>query len=201
MEEQILPGGEKSTDPKKARWSVRRWIKPKYKRSSYRNITDLIALDETFEKNRSFNTWAEVFQKSLKGVRSNKVNQPRTYEELARRYPRKIVKIFLELLCDDLIHNNVSYVFNHRKDPEKQLILRMAAYAPDDYPTTAFKVRKSYYCHGGMKYGLKIDRTYKYYKINYRVGFYITRRQVVREQLSNGKRYYNSYKEKIYSQI
>lgn len=160
-----------------------------------------MALSDDYVDNRSFNTWTDVFYKSLSKVRSNDVNKPRTYEELAKRYPKKIIKILLELLCDDLMYNDVSYVLNHRSKERKQIIIRMAAYAPDAEGTPGFKIRKSYYCHGGMKYGLRIDQDMKYHKVPYRIGFYLKRRQKIRAYLIAGKRYYNSYKEKIYSQL
>ena len=180
----------------------------RYKRSSYRKLADLLSLGPEFRNNRSFNCWTDIFRESLEGVRSNAVNKPRTYEQLAKRYPKKIIKIFLELLCEDLIYNDVSYVLNHRHKKERRLTIRMAAYYPDgngpvtmrDGPETAVN-RKSYYNHGGMKYGLRIDRDKDFFKNRYSVGFYFKNRRKVRELLMAGKRYYNSYKEKIYSQL
>lgn len=173
----------------------------KYKRSSYKKISDLIALSPEYAKNRTFNSWAEVFHKSLVKVRSNSVNKPRTYEELAKRYPKKIIKILLELVCDDLMFNDVSYVLNHRRKTEKHIVIRMAAYAPDNEGRPGMRNRKSYYCHGGMKYGLRTDKVIRHHKVPYRIGFYSHNRAKVRKHLNAGKRYFNSYKEKIYSQL
>lgn len=173
----------------------------RYNKSSYRKIADLISLGAEFENNRSFDSWTDIFKKSLEGVRSNQVNKPRTYEELAKRYPKKIIKIFLELLCEDLIYNDVSYVLTHRLKKKNQLVLRIAAYPPDDYGGPILKNRKSYYSYGGMKYALRLDRNKAVFKKPYLVGFYLLNREKVRAHLRAGKRYYNSYKEKIFMQL
>lgn len=167
------------------------------------NEKDLTEISEEFRKNRSFNSWRDVFHESLKSQRQNWWGKnKRTYNELANRFPYKIVQTFFELLIIDLIEKETEFVFNPKAKSENQLLLKMGYIVK--VPKKSFMKKTALvFPYAGTHYMLKFNypKNWKNSQIPRRACFYRTYRKRVWDQLNRGRRYYNSMKEKIFSNL
>ena len=166
------------------------------------NEKDLTEISSQFKKNRSFNSWKDVFYESLKKQREGWKDNKRGYNELAERFPYKIVQHFFDMLLEDLIEKEVEFVFNPRANPENQLVLKMGYIV--NVPRKKFMKKTSLiFPYSGMHYMLRLTypKTWSHSHIHRRAAMYRTYRCKVWNELNKGRRYFNSMKEKIFSQL
>ena len=166
------------------------------------NNRDLIELSGEFKLNRSFDSWAKVFQKSLDRHKKDIAYKKRSKEEIARRFPRKIVKLFWDMIVDDLITQEAEVILKDSEEPKNRFILKMGyLIRVKDYlfmKRTIFTIP-----FAGVHYTLRFHypQDWRNPRIVRRACF--SRRQMGRvlKELKKGRRYYNSTKEKIFSRL
>lgn len=159
----------------------------------------LWSMDKMFKENRDFDSWEEAFKSSLKAQRESWKYKKRSYKQVANRFPRKIINIFLNLLIDDLIYNDVEFVLNPRAYPENQYILKMGHFEKPEKIKVNKRMNKCAYRYGGMIYVLRqmIPKNWPSYGIRREFSFSYRLRLKIRKELKNGHRYYNSAKEHL----
>lgn len=171
----------------------------KYKRYRSRH---LIALSDEFKTNRSFNSWAEVFSKSLLKHRVQTAYKKRSKEELSLRFVLKIIRIFWQVVANDIINNDVEVVLKDSIEPENRFTIKMG-YLKKPNDKLYRKMSWLVFPFGGVCYTLR----YNYPKnwpnpgLQRRVSFLRTYRVKVIKELLKGRRYYNSTKEKIFTRL
>ena len=166
------------------------------------NSDDLLSFSEEFASNRSFESWADVFQKSLIRNRDVVSYKKRNKERLVRRFPKKIIRLFWEMVCNDLIKNEAEVVLKDSKYERRRLVLKMGYYE-NPSPKLLRRRRKYKFAYGGMLYTLRLQYpvVWPHPKILRFPTFYPKLRTLVRKELRNGRRYFNSTREKIFSRL
>jgi hypothetical protein len=158
-----------------------------------------LEMDDMFKSNRKFNSWEEAFKPSLKAQKETWKYKKRSYSEAANRFPKKIINIFLNLLVDDLIYNDVEFVLNPRSEEQNQFTLKLGYFNKSLPHEERYKRSKYIYKFGGLCYYLRAiyPRNWPNRQIFKRFIFYFPYRAKVWKQLKLGHRYYNSAMEHL----
>jgi len=153
-----------------------------------------LGMDKMFRKNRDFDSWEEAFLPTLKAQRDSWKYKKRSYKDAANRFPKKIINIFLNLLVDDLIYNDVEFVLNPRAREENQFTLKLG-YFKKKLVYEEKKISSRYiYKFGGLSYYLRLiyPKNWPNRNIFKRFTFYYGYRIKIWRELNLGHRYYNS---------
>ncbi len=179
-----------------------------YKLTDYKK-TDLVDLLPEFKKNRKFETYSELFKKlDKKFVYTEALRAKYKYKSRARYYKstaNQICDIFFDKVVDDLIKNDVEFVFNPRAKEVSQKSITIG-YIKNVKDYNGYKKQKYAYVYAGTVYVLKLKwsskTTGKYKSVNYKQGrLNRERKHQMIEQIHNGKRYYNSYKDRLFTRL
>ena len=159
---------------------------------------DLIELSDEFYFNRDFDSWKEVFYNSLQGNMHHYGKKHYTYEQIAKRFPKKIIEVFLDLLCKDLIENETEFIFNPRAKEFNRYGLKMG-YIKKANPKKYHKNTRFKYSFAGVQYILRVIQPIHLMRNDEMklARFGKKYREMVIKELKKGRRYFNSYKEKI----
>lgn len=180
-----------------------------YKLRGENNITfdiyktkDLLLLSDEFKVNRSFQSWAEVFQKSLTRHRKDIAYKKRSKEKIARVFPPIIISMFWESVCNDLIYNEAEVILKDSIKPENRFALKMG-YLHNAPKVFFMKRTKLVFPFGGMHYTLRMNypKNWNDSALPRRAGFFPKYRTKVRKEIRSGRRYFNSTKEKIFAKL
>lgn len=171
----------------------------RYKRYRSRH---LIALSDEFKSNRSFNSWAEVFHKSLVKHRAKIAYKKRSKEQLSLRFVAKIIRTFWQVVARDLIMNDVEVVLKDSKEEKNRFTIKMG-YIKKPKDKFYQKMTWLIFPFGGVCYTLRYNypQNWRNPTVERRVAFLRTYRGKVIKELLKGRRYYNSTKEKIFAKL
>jgi hypothetical protein len=164
---------------------------------------DLVALTDEFKKNRKFDTYLELFDKSEKKTTWTQVYKSgqESREVFFKRKATKIAKVFFDLLTDDLIFNDVEYNFTPKAKIEKRHVLSIG-YMRTVEDVNRYKKTNYAYVYGGLVYYLKYISPYRKKRKHRRYAIFCTKRMnQMRAQINNGMRYHTFYKDRLFSQI
>ena len=163
---------------------------------------DLLEINSEFAKNRSFNSWRDVFYPSMYKQIDKLRYKKRSYDKMANAYPERIISQFLDLVLTDIVEKEVEFVLNPKARKENQFVWKMG-YAEKIAPSRFMKKTNFIFPYGGAHYLLRTTypKNWRYPFIPRMACLYKPYRKKVWEQLNKGRRYYNSMKEKIFSNL
>lgn len=166
------------------------------------NTRDLISLCDEFKSNRSFNSWAEVFKDSLYKYRNLIAYKKRSKEDVSKRLVRRIVHLFWDSVCNDLIYDNTEVILKDSKN-EKDRFSLIFGYIQNTPKKLIQKKTNLVFPYGGMHYILRTSypSNWENSDVPRMTCFFKTYRKKIWQELRCGRRYYNSTKEKIFAKL
>ncbi len=164
---------------------------------------DLVALTDEFEKNRDYEKYTELFNKTSAKITDSKLKKSGYAGKnvFFKQKATRIARLFFDMLSDDLIFNDAEYNFNPKAKWQKRHVLTIG-YMKTVADANVYKKKRFTYVHGGLVYYLKVisPRKKKCKHRRYAV-FCNARKAQMRKQILNGMRYHTFYKDRLFSMI